>query len=75
MDKDIALALEMWREKNADPRKWASLEFIQFQYSRIVRMDWGHRKFDGRKEVAIASRYFYMDGEMAEVRWHDTAHS
>ena len=73
MDKDIALALEHWRKMNGESRKWASLEFIQFTNDRIVRMDWGHRKFDGTKEVAIASRYYYVFDN--EVKWHDTAHS
>ncbi len=70
MDRDIAVALEYWREINNDPRKWASLDMIQFTHERIVRMDWGYRMVDGGfKQVAIASRYFHPDGT-----WHDAVH-
>lgn len=74
MDKDIAVALEHWREFNANPNRWATFEAIQFTHDRIVRVDWGYRlSANGIKKIAIATRNFrlYPDGT---VKWYDAVH-
>lgn len=58
MPKHIEAAIEKCSEINQNPRRWAILEVVPTQYRAIARVDWGHIRFDGRREVAIQTLTF-----------------
>lgn len=65
---DIEKALSDWRTINADPRKWATFEAIQFDNERVVRVTWGVIHSDGTKEIALQTITFFLekDGKVRE---------
>ena len=65
---DIQKGLNDFRTINADPRKWATFEALQFEHERIVRVTWGVVHSNGYKECALQTITFFLekDGEVRE---------
>lgn len=65
--KHIEAAIEKCNEINnmrnqfGELCRWAIMEVIPTHYRSIVRVDWGHIRFDGRKEVAIETINYDLD--------------
>lgn len=61
---EVKAALDMWREINANPRKWARFEVIQSGNSRRVWVEWGNYYPEAEfKEIAIQTISFGLDSE------------
>jgi hypothetical protein len=69
---DIQKALSDWRTINADPRKWATFEAVQFGHERVVRVTWGVIHSNGYKECAIQTITFFL-GISGDV--HEYSHT
>jgi hypothetical protein len=68
---DVQKALDAWREINADPRKWAVFEAIQFELERVVNVKWGVIHSNGFKECAIQTIQYRLqpDGTVYDVKY------
>jgi hypothetical protein len=68
---DIQMALNAWREINADPRRWAKLDMLQFEHERVVNVIWGVIHTNGFKECAIQTIQYRLqpDGTVHDVKY------
>jgi hypothetical protein len=68
----VASALERCSEINNNPRRWAKMEVIPTPVEQIVRVIWGHVRFDGVREKEIQTLSFQLskDGKVVHIVEH-----
>lgn len=61
--RHVVEAMKKCEEINSNPRRWARMEVIPTKYDQIVRVYWGHVRFDGVREKEIQTLSFNLDAE------------